>query len=90
MPSHPGVGLGIVRGMCKQFKGTVYLTARYSNNPACMEHKLQIIIRILTLELVYAHEIRDLSVHIVTKHRINVSSLKLCIYFLIFSFVIVN
>ena len=40
MPSHPGVGLGIVRGMCKQFKGTVYLTARYNNNPAYMEHKL--------------------------------------------------
>jgi len=26
--SNKGVGLGIVRGMCKQFKGTVYLTAR--------------------------------------------------------------
>ena len=26
--SNKGIGLAVVRGLCKQFKGTVYLTAR--------------------------------------------------------------
>ena len=32
--SNKGIGLAIVRSLCKQYDGTVYLTARYSYTTA--------------------------------------------------------
>ena len=37
-----GIGLGVVRGLCRQFKGTVYLTARSEERGLAAIKKLEV------------------------------------------------